>query len=259
MTAETARIGAAGGDGKAGDIVISIDAMGGDRGVAEVISGMGKSLEKNPRLRYILHGDGELLTRSIHKDSRLEARTEVRHAAGVVAMDDKPSKVAAQRPGHQHVERARGGEGRQIAGGDLLRQHRRADGARRCWRCARRPGVDRPAIAVLWPSLNPAGYNILLDAGADIRADADDLAEIRGDGRLLRPQRARAEAAAGRPAQRRHRGAQGPLRTARGGAAHRRDRARPATSSTSATSRAATCRPTGSTSSSPTASPATSR
>ena len=37
------------------------------------------------------------------------------------------------------------------------------------------PGVDRPAIAVLWPSSNPAGYNVLLDAGADIRADADDL------------------------------------------------------------------------------------
>ena len=28
---------------------------------------------------------------------------------------------------------------------------------------------------MLWPSLNPSGYNVLLDAGADIRADADDL------------------------------------------------------------------------------------
>jgi glycerol-3-phosphate acyltransferase PlsX len=37
------------------------------------------------------------------------------------------------------------------------------------------PGVDRPAIAVLFPSMNPAGYNVMLDAGADIRADANDL------------------------------------------------------------------------------------
>jgi glycerol-3-phosphate acyltransferase PlsX len=37
------------------------------------------------------------------------------------------------------------------------------------------PGIDRPAIAVLWPSLNTQGYNVLLDAGADIRADSDDL------------------------------------------------------------------------------------
>ena len=43
-----------------GDIVVSIDAMGGDSGVSEVVRGMAMSLEKNPRLRYLLHGDGEL-------------------------------------------------------------------------------------------------------------------------------------------------------------------------------------------------------
>ena len=37
------------------------------------------------------------------------------------------------------------------------------------------PGVHRPAIAGYWPSTNPAGFNIVLDLGADIRADADDL------------------------------------------------------------------------------------
>lgn len=37
------------------------------------------------------------------------------------------------------------------------------------------PGVNRPAIAVLYPSANPQGFNVLLDVGADIRADADDL------------------------------------------------------------------------------------
>jgi len=36
-------------------------------------------------------------------------------------------------------------------------------------------GVNRPAIACLWPSRNPAGFNVMLDAGADIRADQDDL------------------------------------------------------------------------------------
>ena len=97
MSGEVHRNGPAGagsspGD-SGGDIVISIDAMGGDRGVAEVIRGMGKSLSKNPRLRYIVHGDGALLARSIRPDTPLAARTEVRHAAGVVAMDDKPSRV----------------------------------------------------------------------------------------------------------------------------------------------------------------------
>ncbi len=35
--------------------------------------------------------------------------------------------------------------------------------------------MNRPAIACLWPSRNPAGFNVMLDAGADIRADQDDL------------------------------------------------------------------------------------
>ena len=37
------------------------------------------------------------------------------------------------------------------------------------------PGINRPAIAVLWPANNSRGFNIVLDAGADIKADSDDL------------------------------------------------------------------------------------
>ncbi len=37
------------------------------------------------------------------------------------------------------------------------------------------PGVNRPAIACLWPSRNPEGFNVMLDVGADIRADDTDL------------------------------------------------------------------------------------
>ena len=37
------------------------------------------------------------------------------------------------------------------------------------------PGVGRPAIACLWPSRNAGGFNLMLDAGGDIKADAEDL------------------------------------------------------------------------------------
>jgi len=62
------------------DIVISIDAMGGDRGVGDIVRGMGKSLQKNPRLRYILHGDSTELHRAIQARSPLAERTDIRHA-----------------------------------------------------------------------------------------------------------------------------------------------------------------------------------
>ncbi len=158
-------------------ITISIDAMGGDRGVADVVSGMGKSLKKNPRLRYILHGDGQLLQRSIDKRSPLAAATEIRHAEGVIEMDEKPSKAVRRAKGSSMasaLEAVKSGECEVVIScgntGALM--------ALSMLLLRKTPGVDRPAIAVLWPSNNPSGYNVLLDAGADIRADADDLVKF---------------------------------------------------------------------------------
>jgi glycerol-3-phosphate acyltransferase PlsX len=170
----TSPVGTPAGSPGTGDVVISIDAMGGDRGVADVVRGMSMSLAKNPRLRYILHGDGELLNRAIGKDASLAARTEVRHAEGVIAMDDKPSKVLRSAQGTSMwsaLEAVKAGESPVVIScgntGALMALSMLA--------LRKAPGVDRPAIAVLWPSLNPQGSNILLDAGADVRADADDL------------------------------------------------------------------------------------
>jgi len=42
-------------------------------------------------------------------------------------------------------------------------------------RLRKAPGINRPAIAILWPSENPHGSNVMLDVGADIRAEASDL------------------------------------------------------------------------------------
>ena len=39
------------------------------------------------------------------------------------------------------------------------------------------PGINRPAIACLWPSRNPGGFNVMLDVGADVKADAADLVQ----------------------------------------------------------------------------------
>ncbi|MBP7240477.1 phosphate acyltransferase PlsX [Amaricoccus sp.] len=160
--------------GRGGDIVLSIDAMSGERGLGEVVRGMGKSLSENGRLRYILHGDAEALRDAIRPRSLLLERTEVRHAASVVAMDEKPSRALRTGQGSSMwnaLETVKSGESRVTIScgntGALM--------ALAMLLLRKAPGVNRPAIAVLWPSLNPSGYNVLLDAGADIRADAEDL------------------------------------------------------------------------------------
>ncbi|ETX30642.1 phosphate acyltransferase PlsX [Roseivivax isoporae] len=158
-------------------VVISIDAMGGDQGPSAVIAGIAQSAQKNPDIRFILHGDVAELKRLASKRGvarHLEGRCTFRQADDVVTMADKPSQV--MRHGRSTsmwsaLDSVRDGEATVAVScgntGALM--------ALSMVRLRKLPGVNRPAIAVLWPSRNPHGFNIMLDVGADIRADAEDL------------------------------------------------------------------------------------
>ncbi|RJL00303.1 phosphate acyltransferase PlsX [Paracoccus aestuarii] len=155
-------------------VVISIDAMGGDRGPAVVVAGMAESAEKNPEIRFIVHGDESVLSGLIARRRSLAGRCDIRHAAGTVTMDDKPSQVLRKGEGTSMwsaLESVKQGEAQVAVScgntGALM--------ALSMMRLRKLPGVNRPAIACLWPSRNPQGFNIMLDVGADIRADAHDL------------------------------------------------------------------------------------
>lgn len=156
-----------------GEVVLSVDAMGGDSGPAVVVAGLRKFLKKHDNARIILHGPGDILRPLLHK-RKIADRVELREASGVVAMGDKPSQVMrhgkdtsmwsaidAVREGVASVCVSCGNTGALMAISMV--------------RLRKAPGVGRPAIACLWPSKNPSGFNVMLDVGADIRADQDDL------------------------------------------------------------------------------------
>lgn len=154
--------------------VLSVDAMGGDLGPSAVVGGMAISASKNAALRFIVHGDRPELERLIARKRVLEDRCEIRHATDVVTMDAKPSHV--MRHGKDTsmwsaIEAVRNGEASVAVScgntGALM--------AISMIRLRKIEGVNRPAIACLWPSRNPSGFNLMLDVGADIRADAEDL------------------------------------------------------------------------------------
>ncbi len=155
-------------------IILSIDAMGGDNGPAAVVSGMHKSVKRNARLQFVLHGPQELLEPLVAKRRALANRVVFRDVREVVSMDDRPSQVVrtgkntsmwstieAVRAGEASVAVSCGNTGALMAMSTI--------------RLRRLPGVARPAIAVLWPCRNPQGFNVMLDVGADVRADAGDL------------------------------------------------------------------------------------
>lgn len=155
-------------------VVISVDAMGGDRGPAAVVAGISASAEKNPELDFLLHGQRDELERLVAKRKVLDGRCTIIHADGVVQMGDKPSQV--MRHGKDTsmwsaLESVRSGDATVAVScgntGALM--------ALSMIRLRKLPGINRPAIAILWPSRNPQGFNVMLDVGADIRADAEDL------------------------------------------------------------------------------------
>ena len=154
-------------------ITIAVDAMGGDMGPAAVVAGIAKSAHKNTNVRFLVFGPESALKPLVEK-RRLTGVCDVRDVSEVVRMDDKPSHVMRHGKGTSMwaaVDAVREGEAQAVVScgntGALM--------AVSMIRLRKLPGIFRPAIACLWPSRNPGGFNVMLDVGADIRADAKDL------------------------------------------------------------------------------------
>jgi len=155
-------------------IVISVDAMGSDRGPGAVVAGLVLSAASLPDAAFILHGDQAQVAPLLARHPEIASRVTLRHAPRVVTMHDKPSQVMRHGDGTSMwscIDSVKNGEATVAVScgntGALM--------AVSMIRLRKMPGVNRPAIACLWPSRNPGGFNVMLDVGADIKAEAADL------------------------------------------------------------------------------------
>ncbi|MEM7270058.1 MAG: phosphate acyltransferase PlsX [Pseudomonadota bacterium] len=157
--------------------VISVDAAGGDKGAAAVVAGLAKSANKNPDVAFIIHGDEAELSRLVRRRKALSAVSQIRHADKTIPMEAKPSAVLRNSRGTSMYNAldcvAKGEADVAVSCGNTG-----ALMALSMMKLKKAPGVDRPAIAVLWPSTSRHGYNIVLDVGADVRADDHTMAEF---------------------------------------------------------------------------------
>jgi len=147
--------------------------MGGDEGPAPIVAGLARFLDQDPDTHILLHGPKAELEPLVSK-RKIASSVTIVDAPDVVAMTDKPG----------HVMR----NGKSTSMWSAIDSVRNKD-ASVCVSCGntgalmavsmirlrKAEGVNRPAIACLWPSRNKAGFNVMLDAGADIRADEEDL------------------------------------------------------------------------------------
>jgi phosphate acyltransferase len=157
-------------------LTIALDAMGGDAGPDMVIPGAALSATRHPGYHYLLFGDRVKIAPLLERHPALKAVSEIRHTEVSVAMDAKPSQALRQGRGKssmwQAIDAVKSGEAHTAisAGntGALMAMAR--------FILKTLPGIQRPAIAVIWP--NTRSESVVLDVGATIGADANQLVEF---------------------------------------------------------------------------------
>src|SRR5271166_3924105 len=160
-------------------ITIALDAMGGDFGPSVVIPGAALSLIRHPETHYIFFGREDEIRAQMSEHSPLAAVSRIVHTDVAVSMDDKPSQALRQGRWKSSMwlalQAVKNGEAQAAVSagntGALMAM------AKFCLRTL--PGIDRPAIAALWPTLT--SESVVLDVGANVGADARSLLVFGGE------------------------------------------------------------------------------
>jgi glycerol-3-phosphate acyltransferase PlsX len=158
------------------NVRIAIDAMGGDHGPAVVLPGAELALIRHPDTQFLLFGDRATVEPVLDTLPNLKARATFTHTEVSIRMDDKPSQalrygrhkssmwlaIDAVKKGEADVAVSAGNTGALMA---MARFNLKMI-----------EGIDRPAIAGLWPTLK--GESVVLDVGASIGADEFHLVKL---------------------------------------------------------------------------------
>ena len=154
---------------------LALDAMGGDFGPEVIVPGAALSLERHPELEFLLFGDEARIRAALTEHSDLATRATVVHTDKIVAMDAKPSQALRRGKGTSMwlaLDAVKQGQARAaVSAGNTGALMAMA-------KFVFRPmaGIERPAIAALWPTTN--AECIVLDVGANIGATARQLADF---------------------------------------------------------------------------------
>jgi len=150
--------------------------MGGDHGPEVVIPGLDKVAERRPDVRFLIFGRQEAVKPLLARYPRVEKASEFFHCEIAVRMDDKPSQ--ALRQGRykssmwKAIEAVKNGDADVCVSagntGALMAM------SKFCLRTM--VSIERPAIAAIWPTVR--GESVVLDVGATIGADADQLIDF---------------------------------------------------------------------------------
>ena len=157
------------------DVIIAVDAMGGDHGPQTVVSGAILALEDADISKIVLVGRESEIQPALDASSYDKSRIEVVHAEEVIGMEEVPTVALKAKKdssivvglnlvknGHAAAFVSAGSTGAVLAGGTTI--------------VGRIRGIARPALGVVFPSTR--GYTFLVDAGANVDAKPEYLLQF---------------------------------------------------------------------------------
>jgi glycerol-3-phosphate acyltransferase PlsX len=155
---------------------IAIDAMGGDSGPHGMIAGAAKARRTDPSLEFIVYGDEKQDRSEIERHGNLRSGLTVVHSAESIAASEKPSQ-AIRRARTTSMGMAINAVKESRADAALSGGNTGALMAMSKLALRTMPGIDRPALAALLPTLGEKDC-IMLDLGANTECDAQNLVQF---------------------------------------------------------------------------------
>lgn len=160
----------------AGGPCIAIDAMGGDTGPSVIVSGAARAARRDSALTFIFFGDEKLIAAEVRTHQNLRGRVTVRHSPEAIEAGEKPSQalrrarttsmgmaINAVKDGNAGAALSAGNTGALMAISKLALRTM--------------PGIDRPALAALLPTLGDTDC-VMLDLGANTECDVQNLVQF---------------------------------------------------------------------------------
>ena len=156
-------------------LTIALDAMGGDNAPAIVVKGADLARRRFPGVRFRMFGDENRILPMMKRRKRLREITEIVHTEDAISNETTVS--VALRKGRQSsmqlaINTVRDGEAAGVVSagntGVLMAM------AKLTLRTL--PGIDRPAIAAIFPTIR--GESVMLDLGANVECDSENLVQF---------------------------------------------------------------------------------
>ena len=155
---------------------IAVDAMGGDEGVRVMVEGAALARRRHDRFKFLLVGDEVRIKAALENHPNLRGASEILHCDDVISGEEKPSQAIRRAKTTSMglaINAVKTGEaGAAVSAGNTGALMAMAKLALRTM-----PGIDRPALAALLPTLGDNDV-VMLDLGANTECDARNLVQF---------------------------------------------------------------------------------